>query len=595
MNAIYCYPMRVILASRRILSPGTVRGPHAWQGWGPFYRIESSYRTVGSSNKINTVLKQQSRIRRGFSCRAADTEDVFYSSVTFSESGVGHEMCGLLEEAGFTKMSKAQRDSYTALRAGGDVVLAAETGSGKTMAYLVPLIENLIDARGENKGNVDNDIMEESVVEELRSREDASSVLVLCPNAVLCKQVVDVIDSIYGRSDLIKAVYVSAQQISYDETREGFPDVVVTTPGALHSLLNGTGPLIGPEWTMQGLKDWARYVVLDEADMLLGGAYGKSIEHLMSELRSGDRERAAVRACEEVGISIDDYWSMPRHIRKAAQVYGGKGMVEEGACDFIEGRRPGDDLNPATIWLRQYCFVGATMPTEGKETVGAKIAKEFSTATWISGQQLHKTMQQVEFRWESAHDGARHKHDILMDIIQNDEEIQQGSGRVMIFTKDTKSCKSVARILSDALVAKGDDGASPRVLQYHKGSSQAEREESLRYVQMKEDASRSFIFVCTDATARGLDVPAVSHVIHADFPASAVDFLHRSGRTGRAGKNGVVTAIIDDDGLDLANAIKDLIQDDGSIAGAFSRNRSFRKKFKRYGEFVPRGALKSEP
>jgi len=231
------------------------------------------------------------------------------------------------------------------------------------------------------------------------------------------------------------------------------------------------------------------------------------------------------------------------------------------------------------------------MPTEGKETVGAKIAKEFPTATWISGQQLHKTMQQVEFRWESAHDGERHKHDVLIDIIQSDEEIQQGSGRVMVFTKDTKSCKTMATMLSNALASEGDDASSPLVLQYHKGSSQAEREESLRYVQMGGDTSRSFIFVCTDATARGLDVPGVSHVVHADFPASAVDFLHRSGRTGRAGKKGVVTAIVDEDGVDLANAIRELIQDDGSIEGAFSRNRSFRKKFKKYGEFVPRGAF----
>ena len=590
--------MRVLLASKRLLSPVTVRGPHAWQGWSRFYGVESLHRNPNSifrsHDTIQIVLKQHSRRRHGFSCYAAEVDDVFFSNVTFSESGVGHEMCDLLEQAGFTKMSKAQRDSYAALRRGGDVVLAAETGSGKTMAYLVPLIENLIDAKSDDRGAVDDDIMEESVVEEMRSREHASSVLVLCPNAVLCKQVVDVIDSIYGGSDLIKAVYVSAQQISYDDSREGFPDVVVTTPGALHSLLNGTGPLIGPEWTMQGLKDWARFVVLDEADMLLGGAYGKSIEHLMGELRGGDRERAALRACEEVGISIDDYWSMPRHIRKAAQLYGGRGMVEEGACDFIQGRRPGDGLNPSNVWLRQYCFVGATMPTEGKETVGAKIAKEFPTATWISGQQLHKTMQQVEFRWESAHNGEQHKHDVLIDIIQRDEEVQQGSGRMMVFTKDTKSCKNMARMLSDALDTGSGDAPSPLVLQYHKGSSQAEREESLRYVQMRGDTSRSFVFVCTDATARGLDVPGVTHVVHADFPASAVDFLHRSGRTGRAGKKGVVTAIIDEDGVDLANAIRELIQDDGSIEGAFSRNRSFRKKFKKYGEFVPRGALKSD-
>eukprot|EP00889_Picochlorum_renovo_P003073 jgi/Picre1/30103/NNA_005472.t1 len=250
--------MRVLLASKRILLPVTVRGPHAWQVWSRFYGVESSHRnlsySLGSHDTVNAILKQHRRRRHGFSCYAAEVDDVFFSNVTFSENGVGHEICGLLEEAGFTTMSKAQRESYAALRKGGDVVLAAETGSGKTMAYLVPLIENLIDARGDDRG---------------------AWMMILWRRVWWRSFVVDVIDSIYGGSDLIKAVYVSSQQISYDDSRQGFPDVVVTTPGALHSLLNGTGPLIGPEWTMQGLKDWARFVVLDEADMLLGGGMVK--------------------------------------------------------------------------------------------------------------------------------------------------------------------------------------------------------------------------------------------------------------------------------------------------------------------------------
>jgi superfamily II DNA/RNA helicase len=79
--------------------------------------------------------------------------------------------------------------------------------------------------------------------------------------------------------------------------------------------------------------------------------------------------------------------------------------------------------------------------------------------------------------------------------------------------------------------------------------------------------------------------------VHADFPASAIDFIHRSGRTGRAGAGGVVTSLVGSESVDLAEAIKELMEGDDPLEGAFSRNRSFRKKHKKYGRFVKRGEV----
>ena len=512
------------------------------------------------------------------------------------------------------------------------MVLAAETGSGKTLAYLVPLIERLMVAREREQAEAEAgagsaedgdqspgteqqsssssldiyDAADVGMVDEAVHRGVSvpfvmnfrSAVLVLCPNALLCEQVVSVVERTFD--DAVRCLYVSSQSISYDNTGGQFPDVVVTTPVALHSLLTGVGPMIGPEWTFEGLNGWARYVVLDEADMLLSGAYGKKIEHVLEALRGGDRERAARRACEEVGIDLERYWDLPRGVRKGAQLGGGAGMVEAGLWGAL-GESP-RELGESGVWLRQYAFVAATMPVEGRETVGAKIAYAYPEAVWVRGGSLHMALRQVAFRWLDVGGGVDAQVRGLVGVIEEDlRNTTDGHPlRMMVFTKDTAASKGVAARLKaafdveDSLFDIGEATTTAAatdtilIVSYHKGMRQEDRADALRALR---DETRPIVLVCTDSTARGLDVPGVSHVVHADFPASAIDFIHRSGRTGRAGAGGVVTSLVGSESFDLAEAIKDLIEGDDPLEGAFSRNRSFRKKHKKYGRFVKRGEV----
>lgn len=97
------------------------------------------------------------------------------------------------------------------------------------------------------------------------------------------------------------------------------------------------------------------------------------------------------------------------------------------------------------------------------------------------------------------------------------------------------------------------------------------------------------VMVCTDAAARGIDIAGVTHVVQADFAATAVDFIHRIGRTARAGLGGKVTSMYREDSATLAMVLKEYIEAGKPVEGCFSRNRSFSKKMRRYGRFVPRG------
>jgi superfamily II DNA/RNA helicase len=224
--------------------------------------------------------------------------------------------------------------------------------------------------------------------------------LILCPNLVLCEQVHQVIERVFNSSSngdkaMIRSTVVSSKHPPPYQ----FPDVVITTPGALFSLIFESGGALGHEWTRDGFAELIRYVVLDECDMLLGGSFGKQIEQILEMLRTGDRQRAARRACEEIGVDLEAYWTLPRHLRKAAQLQGGKGLVEEGVEDFL---KVSVNLQESSTWLRQYAFVAATIPSEGKETIGARIKRDYPEAIWLSSDGVHKLLNTVEFRWREV-------------------------------------------------------------------------------------------------------------------------------------------------------------------------------------------------
>jgi len=87
--------------------------------------------------------------------------------------------------------------------------------------------------------------------------------------------------------------------------------------------------------------------------------------------------------------------------------------------------------------------------------------------------------------------------------------------------------------------------------------------------------------ICTDLASRGLDFPDVERVIQYDFAQNVVDYLHRAGRTARNGRGGEVISFVDKEDVDLARAIQKKIKASDNLSGLFSRNRNFRKKFKK--------------
>ena len=131
-----------------------------------------------------------------------------------------------------------------------------------------------------------------------------------------------------------------------------------------------------------------------------------------------------------------------------------------------------------------------------------------------------------------------------------------------------------------------DSGVTNHV--YHKNIPSQDQAAALSAMAQPEPGD-NLVMVSTDAAARGIDLPEITHVIQADFVANAIEFLHRVGRTARAGRTGKVTSLYGPADAVLAEALRKYVEEGKPVEDCFSRNRSFSRKVKRYGKFVPRG------
>ncbi len=219
-------------------------------------------------------------------------DDYFYaeSASSFEDLGLGTAVAAALRAAGCGRPSRVQELAVPRLLAGRDVVLAAETGSGKTYSYLAPIAAALLRSRDataaatadgpSSSGGRPAD--REEALAAAAARNARPVALVLVPNTALAAQVIAAADALRGAdgAPLLRTVTVSSRSPPPFER----PDVVVTTPGALCTLLRDVGGY-GWLWTADGLAEAVRHVVVDEADLLLNGGYERDLKDLLEVRR----------------------------------------------------------------------------------------------------------------------------------------------------------------------------------------------------------------------------------------------------------------------------------------------------------------------
>ncbi|KAJ8547801.1 hypothetical protein K7X08_021037 [Anisodus acutangulus] len=521
------------------------------------------------SGVTTTYQPQCCRIRAfGSATKVSDTNvnETFFAeeSVSWNCLGVSESLSRALFSIGLHRPSLIQAACIPSILTGADVVVAAETGSGKTHAYLVPLIDKLCQMSDSSGAIANRDV----------SKHHLS--LVLCPNVMLCEQVVQMANSLCNDSGtpLLNIAAVCGRHVW--PVKE--PDVMVSTPAAL---LNYVYSIDLERRRRSEFIRSVKYVVFDEADMLLCGSFQNQVLQLINMLRFDEKQLSRSKNSEaEMSSSseLDEFRDLKADYGEDEDDDGDEDenteVGEESANLEAEtkGLKRRDWRRVRKIYERskQYIFVAATLPENGKRTAGGVLKRMFPDATWVSGNYLHQHSPRLEQKWIEV--SVDTQVDTLINAVKNGNSMaNSGPGvlRTMVFANTVEAVGAVAKILT---------GAGVECFLYHSDSSLEERTKNLLDFQQEGG-----VFVCTDAAARGIDIPNVSHVIQAEFATSAVDFLHRVGRTARAGKPGLVTSLYRESNRDLVAAIRLAQTIDMPVEKAFSRKRSFRNKIKKRG------------
>ena len=355
---------------------------------------------------------------------------------SFANLGVIDPIVQALDQVGITTPFPIQAMAIPIALTGTDMIGQARTGTGKTLAFGIPLLQRIV-------------VPDERDYAQL-AMPGAPQGLVVTPTRELASQVAsDLAGASTRRHARVLTVYGG---VGYDHqltTLSRGVDVVVGTPGRLLDLVD------------RGALDLGhiKVLVLDEADKMLDLGFLPDVERILAgtpELRQTMLFSATMPA-EIVSLAR-------RHMRHPVN---------------IRAESPGDT---------------STVP---------------ATAQFVY----------------QAHD--LDKTEIVARILQ-----AENCTRVMIFCRTKRS----AQRLSDDLVDRGFAAAS-----IHGDLNQFAREKALRRFREGHIA----VLVATDVAARGIDVEGVSHVINYECPDDESDYLHRIGRTGRAGASGIAITFVD--------------------------------------------------
>ena len=350
-----------------------------------------------------------------------------------------------LDEIGYVTPTPIQAKTIPDLIEGRDMLGCAQTGTGKTAAFALPIL----DAMAENPPTGSRRIR----------------ALMLCPTRELASQIHDNIEQYARYLDIRSMVMFGgvSQRPQVNNLRRGV-DILVATPGRLLDLIS------------QGYVDLShvQFLVLDEADRMLDMGFIRDIRKILAQIPK-KRQSLLFSA------------TMPHSIVELS-----RGML----------------YNPVSV----------------------SITPESTTVEAIE--------QSLMFVMRSD------KRGLLTYIIE-----EERPEKVLVFSRTKHGCNRIVKQL-------GQDGIE--ALAIHGNKSQGAREKALR--RFRNGALQ--VLVATDVASRGIDVSDISHVINLDLPNEPDVYVHRIGRTGRAGQGGIAIAFCDENEGEYLRGIEKTIRQD---------------------------------
>jgi ATP-dependent RNA helicase RhlE len=366
--------------------------------------------------------------------------------MTFQTLGLSEPLLKAVASEGYSIPTPIQRDAIPHVLAGRDLLGCAQTGTGKTAAFALPILHRLSEAACRAK-----------------SHGRAPRVLVISPTRELASQISQSF-SVYGRGTrLLQAVvYGGVSQLPQERALRKGVDILIATPGRLLDLMN------------QGIVDLraVETFVLDEADRMLDMGFMPDIRRIIAKLPS----------------------------------------------------------------KRQTLFFSATMPPDIRQLADT-LLRDPVTVKVPAVSAAADTVEQSVYLVDK-----RNKPTLLKHVLA-----QRPVSRALVFTRTKHGADKVALQLGRAGI---------RAAAIHGDKTQSARQKALESFKSQHPP----ILVATDVAARGLDIDNVSHVINYDVPNIPETYVHRIGRTGRAGASGVAVSFVSGEERSDLKAIERLIK-----------------------------------
>lgn len=340
----------------------------------------------------------------------------------FLNIGLPEELLLSLNRMQYHTPTPIQISAIPTALSGRDILGSAQTGTGKTAAFGIPLVANLI-------------------------RNPASCALILTPTRELATQVMEVMRKLLGDYKKIpSALLIGGDPIfrQFAQLRAR-PRLIIGTPGRVNDHLK--------RQTLK-LNDF-QYLVLDETDRMLDMGFGLEIDRIIQFLPK-TRQTLMFSA------------TLPKEIIQRSQKYL---------------------INPERIKVGE---------------IG---------------------LPAIKVKQEAVYTSAANKY------LELQNQLDQRQGSIIVFVKTKRSCE----VLADKLIRENFEASA-----IHGDLRQRQREKVIREFRNKQYR----ILVATDVAARGLDIPHIEHVINYDLPQSPEDYVHRIGRTARAGKEGSALCLV---------------------------------------------------
>ncbi|WP_439124650.1 DEAD/DEAH box helicase [Marivita sp.] len=369
----------------------------------------------------------------------------------FDTLGLKPVLLAALKEAGLTSPTPIQDKAIPLAMAGNDVLGLAQTGTGKTMAFGIPLVSHLMD------------------MPERPAAKTAKS-LILAPTRELVNQIAEALRTLTKKTHLKVNVVVGGQSINKQ----------------IHHLLKGTDILVATPGRLIDLMDrkavdlrTVKHLVLDEADQMLDMGFIHALRRIAPKLGTP----------------------------------------------------------------RQTMLFSATMPKQMEDLSKAYLTNPQRVQVAPPGKAADKVTQSVHHVSSKGEKPGK-----LREILSRDMD-----ALTLVFSRT----KHGAEKLMKGLVADGYNAAS-----IHGNKSQGQRDRAIK--AFREGTIK--VLVATDVAARGIDIPGVAYVINYDLPDVPDNYVHRIGRTARAGREGEAIAFCAPDEADLLRQIEKVMKIEVPVA-----------------------------